>query len=373
MAAVADTPRAAAAPPTAAAAARGGPQKEAPPQRAAPDFLVVVVDVNPHAWLQDPTSSGAPDARLAIERLQHTIASLLVFLNAHTSMHYGNGLAVYGAVTDTAELLFSTSRHSLVAQHRDGTQGDTDLSVCLPFKQVDDAVFHGVKRLLERACADPNLPHGHVGMVRALSMALCHIHRMTSALRAAPSEAPGRTESNGGGAPPGSAGAERGTQLNEPFQYRILILSATPDASTQYVPMMNCIFSAQKQGIPIDVCKLFGEDTVFLRQACHLSGGHYTRLGATDGLLQALMTTYLPSRTIRPSLMFPAEEDVDFRAACFCHRRTVDVAYICSVCLSIYCGPRDSCLICHSHFPLGTLRQLDDERQVVERLRSGAL
>lgn len=31
------------------------------------------------------------------------------------------------------------------------------------------------------------------------------------------------------------------------FRSRILVLSVTPDASTQYVPIMNCIFGAQKK------------------------------------------------------------------------------------------------------------------------------
>lgn len=32
--------------------------------------------------------------------------------------------------------------------------------------------------------------------------------------------------------------------------------------------------------------------------------------------------------------MPPTAVGVDFRAACFCHRRVVDVGFVCSICLS---------------------------------------
>lgn len=236
--------------------------------------------------------------------------------------------------------------------------------MCLPFKRVDDAVFEGVRSLIHEACTEETNANRPIGMVRALSLALCHINRIAILTRIGDDQNeldPAAMERT----------AERNQLAAATFRHRVLILSVTQDASAQYVPMMNCIFSAQKQGIHIDVCKLFGEDTVFLRQACHLTGGHYYRLDGLDGLLQVLMTVYLPSRSIRPMLMFPAMDDVDFRAACFCHRRNVDIGYVCSVCLSIFCGPRKECLICRSEFPPGTLQRFEDEQAVAALLRSG--
>jgi transcription initiation factor TFIIH subunit 3 len=70
---------------------------------------------------------------------------------------------------------------------------------------------------------------------------------------------------------------------------------------------MNSIFSAQKlvgfgntsccwmvtklalQKVTIDVCKIFGPDTVFLQQAAHLTGGSYIYLERRDALLQYLI------------------------------------------------------------------------------------
>jgi len=97
---------------------------------------------------------------------------------------------------------------------------------------------------------------------------------------------------------------------------------------------MNCIFAAQKAAVPIDVCKAAGADAVFLQQAAHLTGGTYFRLARRAGLLQYLMMAFLPGVTARRHLTLPRQEEVDLRAACFCHRKIVDVGYVCSVCLS---------------------------------------
>ena len=47
---------------------------------------------------------------------------------------------------------------------------------------------------------------------------------------------------------------------------------------------------------------------------------------------------------------------MDFRAACFCHRRIVDVGFVCSICLSIFCEPvaDGTCLTCGSHLALAS-------------------
>lgn len=334
-------------------------------EKTSPDFLVVILDLDPEAWQLTSTenSSGAEQrAEAAFARLKHALYAVMVFLNAHVAMQHGNGVAIYGAVAGSAQLLYTTAPFVPQSKHSDD---HSTVSSCLPFKLMDDAVFTGVRTMMSEASAEDLSGKAHKpnGMVRALSLALCHINRMSIMTRlgdAQPELDPAMADRT----------AKRNQLAASTFQYRILILSTTPDASAQYVPMMNCIFSAQKQGIHIDVCKLFGEDTVFLRQACHLTGGHYYSLDGLDGLLQVLTTVYLPSRTVRPMLMFPAMDDVDFRAACFCHRRNVDIGYVCSVCLSIFCGPRKECLICRSEFPPSTFQRFEDEQAVAAMLRS---
>jgi transcription initiation factor TFIIH subunit 3 len=87
-------------------------------------------------------------------------------------------------------------------------------------------------------------------------------------------------------------------------------------------------------------------------------------------------------------MRLPSNDDVDFRAACFCHGRVVDVGYVCSVCLSseyinlkdeyldaytdinsslhsVFCEPRDKCLTCRATFPRRTLQRFQEEQKTV--------
>ena len=99
---------------------------------------------------------------------------------------------------------------------------------------------------------------------------------------------------------------------------RILILTVSPDASNSYIPVMNSIFSAQKlvstththpspqprlstQKITIDVCKIFGPDSVFLQQAAYLTGGSYIYLEHREALLQYLIVRSIPSTDVEVS------------------------------------------------------------------------
>lgn len=113
----------------------------------------------------------------------------------------------------------------------------------------------------------------------ALSMALCYINRIT------------KLDDEGYIKP------------------RILVLSVSPDSAFQYIPLMNCIFSAQKavghceinimityfyflffcKSIPVDVCKIYGEDNAFLQQASNITGGVYVRVDNAQALLEYLL------------------------------------------------------------------------------------
>lgn len=137
---------------------------------------------------------------------------------------------------------------------------------------------------------------------------------------------------------------------------RVMVVSVSSDLADQYISVMNSIFAAQRLQIPIDVLKLAGA-TVFLQQASDATEGIYLAPDAQEltggaGLLQYLMMGYLPDATARQFLNVPGKTDVDFRAACFCHRNVVDIGYVCSVCLSSkFYSPTD--VICnHSLTPL---------------------
>jgi len=44
--------------------------------------------------------------------------------------------------------------------------------------------------------------------------------------------------------------------------------------------------------------------------------------------------SFIPDTATRRHLVPPTQINVDFRAACFCHKNVVDIGFVCSICLS---------------------------------------
>ncbi|TIB71356.1 transcription factor Tfb4 [Wallemia mellicola] len=145
--------------------------------------------------------------------------------------------------------------------------------------------------------------------------------------------------------------------------FRILVVAASDDVPSEYVSLMNSIFAAQKSKIVIDVVQIYNCNTIFLQQAAHLTGGNFIQATDPESLVQYLIMAFLPSQPLRARLVQPRSDKVDFRAACFCHKRIVDIAYICSVCLSIFCQPPQRCSTCNSVFPAKTLQKFTGSSQ----------
>lgn len=219
-----------------------------------------------------------------------------------------------------------------------GASASSSSSSYQTFRIVDESIARGLRRLhddeLERGDGDAvdALLDRPVAFSGAISKALCHINRLSK--------------------------AEQSMTTTAPLRARILVLSVSGETSSQYIPIMNCIFAAQKASIPIDVCKIYGEDAVFLQQASHLTKASYYRLERRSALLQYLLVAFLPGLEARRYLHLPRQEQIDLRAACFCHKRIVDIGYVCSICLSIFCSPVPVCKTCRTKFPVASLRSL---------------
>jgi transcription initiation factor TFIIH subunit 3 len=152
----------------------------------------------------------------------------------------------------------------------------------------------------------------------------------------------------------------------------ILCLVASDDVPRQYVPIMNAIFAAQRHEVSwhallhdrldadppcarvhqviIDACILGANDSALLQQAAHLTGGTYFKPPDLSSTLQHLLQSFAVDTTCRQWLQPPALLGVDFRAACFCHKRPCDMVYVCSVCMSIFCEQVADCSTCGTLF-----------------------
>lgn len=65
-------------------------------------------------------------------------------------------------------------------------------------------------------------------------------------------------------------------------------------------------------------------------------------------LFMIFQWVFLPDHSSRQMLTLPPLGHVDYRAACFCHRKLVEIGYVCSVCLSIFCQFNPICSTCKS-------------------------
>lgn len=118
----------------------------------------------------------------------------------------------------------------------------------------------------------------------------------------------------------------------------------------QYIPVMNAIFSAQRAEVILDAVVLASEDSSFLQQAAHLSGGLYFKPSSAAALLGVLLNYFLCDTATRRQLDVAQTLGVDFRASCFCHKYVIETGYVCSVCLSIFCQPSRACSTCGTAF-----------------------
>ena len=120
------------------------------------------------------------------------------------------------------------------------------------------------------------------------------------------------------------------------------------DDPSTYNEMMNCIFAAKPPNIVIDSLVLSPSESTLLQQASYLTSGIYNQpcVASTSTLLQYMLMLYLPSVKARETLALPQQNVVDFKACCFCCNKKVDMAYICSVCLSIFCKFSETCPTC---------------------------
>ncbi|MCJ1331754.1 RNA polymerase II transcription factor B subunit 4 [Thelotrema lepadinum] len=312
-----------------------------------PSFLTIILDTNPIAWAHlGPTLP-----------LSSAISALLVFINAHLAFSQVNKVAVIASHVDRAEFLYPSDSPRCHQAHaaRSDTNGDIsmrdaplttvssagqpsidDANFYRPFATISHALTSSLQALL--ASTPPaSLTTPTTALAGALTLALANANKLSSLI-----------------SPPFSSNPTNATMAStsasgSPSQSsRILILSASPASPSQYIPLMNTIFAAARLSIPIDVFALTPTSSPFLQQAASTTHGTFLSLQHPHGLLQTLLQAFLPTTPSRGYLIPATQSAVDFRAACFCHRKVVDVGFVCSICLSIFCEVPEGhvCLTC---------------------------
>ncbi|XP_028757538.1 general transcription and DNA repair factor IIH subunit TFB4 [Neltuma alba] len=262
-------------------------------------LLVVSLDTNPFFW----SAFSFPFSEF--------ISHVLAFLNSILLLNQLNQIVVIATGCNSCSYIYDSSSES---NHGSETVGMPALYSTL------------LQKLEEFVAKDEQLGKAQTqGAIASsllsgsLSMALCYIQRI---FRSGPLHP----------------------------QPRILCLQGSPDGPEQYVAVMNGIFSAQRSTVPIDSCYIGSNNSAFLQQASYITGGIYYRPPQLDGLFQYLSMVFATDLHSRAFLRLPKSVGVDFRASCFCHKQTIDMGYVCSVCLSIFCEHHQKCSTCGSVF-----------------------
>ncbi|XVF36892.1 hypothetical protein REPUB_Repub19eG0098000 [Reevesia pubescens] len=262
-------------------------------------LVVVLLDTNPFFWSSSSLS------------FSQFISHVLAFFNAILTLNQLNQVVVIATGYNSCDYILDSS---------------TDLNRSFENGRMPAMCSSLLQKLEEFLTKDEQLskekPEGRIKsslLSGSLSMALCYIQRVfrSGALHPHP---------------------------------RILCLQGSPDGPEQYVAIMNAIFSAQRSMVPIDSCYLGAQNSAFLQQASYITGGVHHKPQNLDGLFQYLMTIFATDLHSRSFLHLPKPVGVDFRASCFCHKNTIDMGYICSVCLSIFCKHHKKCSTCGSVF-----------------------
>lgn len=277
--------------------------------------VVLLLDVNPFFWGAEAASGGRSNGSggLAFDQyFQHA----LMFVNGILLLNHTNRIVIIATGSSTCAFLYDSTA-------TDGINGSSVTSKANKKTQVSrtELITKSMQEFVskEEEASKESSQIQYSNISGSLSMALCYIQRVL-----------------------------RGP-LPHP-QARILCLQGSPDAPYQYISVMNSIFSAQRNGVVIDACVVGSQHSAFLQQATHITGGIYMKPPQPDGLFEYLMMVFTTDLFSRQFLQLPRPVGVDFRASCFCHKKTIDMGFVCSVCLSIFCKHHQTCSTCGATF-----------------------
>lgn len=342
-----------------------------------PSLLSVIIDTNPRAW----------SALSNVISLTQAVGNILVYINTHLACDNANEVSIIAAHCHRAVWLYPTPPKPPSSSSKSTTQQQQPLSSNSgnefpKFAQIKSSVFDSLRTLAAETTESDISSTTTTQISGALTLSLAHINKTSISLTAGH----GAAGATGVGPVPTTSTTDGLPGLNA----RILVVSVSDSNPAQYITTMNAVFAAAHSQIPVDTLCLRGNPT-FLQQASYLTGGAFIRAREPQGIIQYLMFGLgrcppsldfgsdnkgdpLSAKGKKAGgsnkkvgggggnsgrggnpLMIPNAELVDFRAACFCHRKVVDTGFVCSVCLSIFCEvPKDGeCLTCKSKLQLG--------------------
>lgn len=237
-----------------------------------PSLLTIILDISPRGWYSIKDSIS----------LQDVAKSLLVFLNGHLSINNSNQVSFIVSLPQTSKFLYPHPSN----QKTSTTDSKISPGMYRQFKNVNEVVLEELNQFIKETSevSVVSTARRNSSITGAISMALTYTYRMsildqsiqtttasainTSAINSKQSDASSSTT---------TAGISPSTSTS--IKSRILIVSANDgDDSINYIPLMNCIFTAQKLKVSIDVAKLGFKNSSYLQQASDATNGIYLHI-----------------------------------------------------------------------------------------------
>ncbi|KAK0138136.1 General transcription factor IIH subunit 3 [Merluccius polli] len=285
------------------------------------NLLVIVMDVNPIWWGQQ--AQREPEFTLS-----KCLDAVMVMGNSHMAMTRTNKLAIIASHCQDSHFLYPSKNWTAGDGAGDGAMdeapncGDGKYEL---LSVANNVVAEEMKRVMSTTEVKGNSTD--TLLAGSLAKALCS---------------------------------------GEEIKSRILVIKTAEDCARQYMNFMNVIFAAQKQNILIDACVL-DSDSGLLQQACDITGGLYLKIPQKIALAQYLLWVFLPDSEQRSQLVLPPPVHVDYRAACFCHRNLIEIGYVCSVCLSIFCNFSPICTTCETAFKIQLPQMMKSKKKKLKQ------
>lgn len=343
-------------------------------------LLILILDLTPKTWgkraqirnLSDKQRASQNKGSMGPATLNEVLNALLSFLIAFSSCHRDNTVIVIGVAGKETAVLHPRK------DRLEDVMGVSSLDKSMDLVEMRDGIMLGVTELINQ-CVENSSKEGYIdrgtAIAAATSLGLCLINRVMKSATAGSSLLEEnslfrRKEDEGilgmisaklnkeGENATKFAAEQRLAQRRARgmLSPRMLIVQASEDCTLDYNAFMNCVFAAIKNDVVIDGCFLSSpnmpETSTFLEQATDRSGGVYSKPKGTaqifGGLTEVLMTVFLPPLGIRNDLNLPKVTEVDFRARCFETGESLDMGFVCNLCLSIFKNEPsgDYCLTC---------------------------
>ncbi|XP_077232147.1 uncharacterized protein LOC143866862 [Tasmannia lanceolata] len=235
----------------------------------------------------------SPSPNVSQKKFVRWLDSVITFCNSHLMLDEKNQLTIIASFTTTNKFILSTDRGIKPAKNIIPQHGQFE-----KFAFVTEIMRNGIVDLIKNS---PSIASNECLLASALGMALCKISNLKN------------------------------------VNSRILIVSCSVQVdsyASQYMNLMNAFFAAQKTSVPIDSCVFMKEENFkrgsIIEQGCDLTGGHYLNVPDIAGNLEYLLWIFSPNNTVRETLLLPERRKATHRAACFCHRKIIDIGYVCS-------------------------------------------